>query len=131
VYRFGLLAFALAIVLAAFIWWYDSPLNVVQSWLVAINLVTFLAYGYDKVIAGSERTRVPENVLLLLTFAGGTGGALVGMPLFHHKTAKGRFRLKFWLIVAAQIVLLVIYYALIKQKLFAVCCGGLVHGWSQ
>lgn len=112
--RFGLLAFALAIVLAAFLWWYDCPLDVVQSWLVAINLVTFLAYGYDKVIAGSERTRVPEKVLLLLTFAGGTIGALVGMPLFHHKTAKGRFRLKFWLVVAAQIALLVVYYALIK-----------------
>ena len=91
------------------------PLNVLQSWLIAITLVTFLAYGYDKVIAGSKWTRVPEKVLLALTFAGGTIGALVGMQLFHHKTAKTGFRLKFWLISIAQIVLVVAYYVWIRR----------------
>ena len=114
VYRFGLLAFGLAIASAVVIWWYGWPLDVVQSWLIAVNLITFLTYGYDKAIAGSKRTRVPEQVLLGLTFASGTVGALVGMSLFHHKTAKGRFRLKIWLVVVAQIVLLVVYYTLIK-----------------
>jgi uncharacterized membrane protein YsdA (DUF1294 family) len=116
VYRHGLVTFGLAIASAAGIWWYGYPLDVVQSWLIAITLVTLLTYGYDKAIAGSKRTRVPEKVLLALAFTGGTIGALVGMPLFHHKTAKGRFRSKFWLVVVAQIVLLVVYYALVKPQ---------------
>jgi uncharacterized membrane protein YsdA (DUF1294 family) len=117
VHRHGVVAFGVVIVLAAVIWWYGYPLDIVQSWLIAITLVTLLTYGYDKVIAGSKRTRVPEKVLLALTFAGGTLGALVGMPLFHHKTAKGRFRFKFWLVVVVQVLLLVVYYGLIKPRL--------------
>ena len=44
-------------------------------------------------------------------------GALAGMWLFHHKTAKASFRLKFWLVVAAQVVVLVVYFAWIKPQL--------------
>lgn len=113
VYCFGLATFALTIALAAIIWWYCF--DVLLSWLIAITLVTFLAYGYDKAIAGSKWTRVPEKVLLALTFAGGTIGALVGMQLFHHKTAKAGFRLKFWLVAIAPIVLIVAYYVLIRR----------------
>ena len=61
-------------------------------------------------VAGTGRTRVPESILLALTFAGGTVSALLGRWLFHHKTVKGSFRLKFWLVVALQIALLAAYY---------------------
>ena len=47
---------------------------------------------------------VPETVLHTTTFAGGTPGAFIGQNLFHHKTAKGSFRRKFWLIVAVQLI---------------------------
>jgi len=114
VYRFGLLTFVLAIVSTAVIWRFGYPLDVLQSWLIAINLITLLTYLYDKIIAGSNWTRVPEKVLLALTFAGGTGGALVGRWLFCHKTAKLSFRLKFWLVVAAQIIIVILYHAVIK-----------------
>ena len=83
-----------------------------QSWLIGITLATFLTYGYDKVIAGSERTRVPEKVLLALAISGGTVGALAGMQLFRHKTAKESFRLKFLLVIVVQIALIAAYYVL-------------------
>ena len=105
---FGLLTFLLAVILTAVL--AVLGLDVVISWVVAITLVTFLAYGYDKLVAGTGRTRVPESILLALTFAGGTVGALLGRWLFHHKTVKGSFRLKFWLVVALQIALLAAYY---------------------
>jgi uncharacterized membrane protein YsdA (DUF1294 family) len=114
VYRFGAVAFGLAIVLAAILWWIGRPLDVLLSWLIAITLVTFLAYGYDKAIAGSRMTRVPEKVLLALTLAGGTLGAYVAMALFRHKTVKSSFRLQFWLVALVQLALVVVYYGVIK-----------------
>jgi len=115
VFRYALITFGLSLVGAVLI--ALNGVDPVLAWLLVISLVTFLTYGYDKLIAGSGRTRVPERVLLALAFAGGTLGALVGMWLFRHKTAKASFRLKFWLVVAAQIAVLVVYFAFIRPQL--------------
>lgn len=115
VFRYALITFGLSLggaVLIAL-----NGVDPVLAWLLAISLVTFLTYGYDKLIAGSGRTRVPERVLLALAFAGGTLGALAGMWLFRHKTAKASFRLKFWLVVAAQIAVLLVYFAFIRPQI--------------
>ena len=69
-------------------------------------------------IPQKDRGRVPERVLLALSFAGGTAGALVGMKVFHHKTAKSSFRMKFWGVTAAQVVLLTVYLIWIRPFLF-------------
>ena len=106
----------MAIMLAAAIGWYFS-LDVVLSWLIAITLVAFLTYGYDKAIAGSDRTRVPEKVLLALTFMGGTIGAFVGRALFRHKTVKVSFRVQLWLVVAFQVFLVFVYIVWVEPKL--------------
>jgi len=117
VYRFGLITFGLAALLAGLMWWFGLLSDLLLCWLISITLATFLTYGYDKAIAGSRRTRVPERVLLALTFAGGTLGALLGMGLFRHKTIKGSFRTKFWLVVAAQAILVVLYFAVLRPAL--------------
>jgi uncharacterized membrane protein YsdA (DUF1294 family) len=89
-------------------------LDWVQSWLLAITGITFLAYGYDKLIAGTGATRVPERVLLILAFAGGIVGAIVGMRLFHHKISKERFLEQFWLVVAVQVVAVAGWYLFLR-----------------
>lgn len=89
-------------------------LDWVQSWLLAVTGTTFLTYGYDKLIAGTGVTRVPERALLTLAFAGGTVGALLGMRLFHHKTSKESFLERFWLVVAVQIVVVAGWYAFLR-----------------
>jgi len=81
-----------------------------QSWLAAITIITFLTYGYDKLVGGTGATRLPERVLLTLAFAGGTVGALLGMRLFRHKTSKESFLERFWLVVAVQIVVVAGWY---------------------
>lgn len=100
------LGISLALAAACLIWLQLDPL---LAWVLAVNLVTFVTYGYDKSIAGSGRMRVPEKVLLLLALLGGSPAALLGMRLFHHKTAKSSFQQKFWLVLLVQAVLVIIY----------------------
>lgn len=74
--------------------------------LAGINLATLILYGYDKAVAGGTRLRVPEAVLHLLAFAGGSPTAFVSQRLFRHKTIKGSFQIAFWLIVFLQAALI-------------------------
>jgi len=112
--RFGCVTLGAAIALASMLLKLLSPLELVGAWLLAINLVAFLTYGYDKAIAGSGHTRVPERVLLILALVGGTIGALAGMRVFRHKTAKKGFRMRMGLVIGAQIVLVGAYYLWIR-----------------
>ena len=104
---YTILTFGISLALAAagVLWLRLDP---ILSWLLAVNLVAFLTYGYDKSIAGSGKMRVPERVLLLLALAGGSPAALLGMRLFHHKTAKSSFQQKFWLVLLIQAILVII-----------------------
>jgi uncharacterized membrane protein YsdA (DUF1294 family) len=80
-------------------------------WLLAflsgVNAATFGLYGYDKVAARARYLRAPESVLHAFAFAGGTPLAFVSQRLFRHKTAKGSFRLAFWLIALLQLAIVV------------------------
>ncbi|MBI5852673.1 MAG: DUF1294 domain-containing protein [Planctomycetes bacterium] len=67
---------------------------VVLTIVAAINVVTFLAFGWDKHCARCGRRRVPERWLIGLTFATGLFGAWLAMPAFRHKTQKTSFRLR-------------------------------------
>lgn len=92
-------------------------LDAVLSWLISVNLATFAAYVYDKLIAGSGMTRVPERVLLFQVAIGGALGAWIGMQRWHHKTGpkKAGFRFRLWLIVAVQVALLALYLFVLRR----------------
>lgn len=78
--------------------------------LTSINLVTCLAYGYDKAAARARKWRVKEKSLHAMSFAGGTFGAYLGQKLFRHKTRKHSFRLVFWLTGWMQVVLAYVFW---------------------
>ena len=75
-----------------------SPWGLLAGWLILINIVTFVVFGLDKLLAKHPRfrQRVPEKNLLLLAVVGGSVGALLGMLVFRHKTlhrvSRGGFR---------------------------------------
>ncbi|MDB5298148.1 MAG: Cold-shock DNA-binding domain protein [Phycisphaerales bacterium] len=81
------------------------------AYLVAVNLVTAGLYGWDKRRSRSAGPRVPENTLHAAALAGGTPAAWVSQRLFHHKTAKRPFQLRFWIIAVVQAVAVVAWYA--------------------
>ena len=61
-------------------------------YLLGMNLLSFLLYGWDKHLAMRKKRRIPERSLLFLALIGGGPGALLAMLLFRHKTQKQMFR---------------------------------------
>lgn len=60
-------------------------------YLLIINLVAFVCYGVDKLMAKRNALRVSELALLLLALAGGSVGAWIGMQVWRHKTKHAMF----------------------------------------
>jgi uncharacterized membrane protein YsdA (DUF1294 family) len=102
-----ILFLGLAVMLTTlFLFFIDLFTTRIIAYLLAVNLSTFLLYGYDKFIASHSGIRVPENILHLLSLLGGSPAALVSQHIFHHKTAKKSFQWIFWAIVFVQGTLL-------------------------
>jgi len=114
---YALVFFGLAAVATLLIWLAWRAMHPLVIWLACSTAVTFGAFGYDKAIAGSKRTRVPEIVLLALTFCGGTIGALAGRAVFRHKTRKVSFQRRFWAVIGIQILLLVAVGTILRPDL--------------
>ena len=57
-------------------------------YLYSINIIAFVVYGMDKLLAKLRSWRVPEVGLLFLAAIGGSVGTYVAMQLFRHKSIK-------------------------------------------
>lgn len=89
-------------------------MTVLLLYFLIINIFTFLITGYDKFQARRHNKRIPESVLFILAFVGGTIGLLTGMFFFRHKTSKSSFIIKFGVIFLIQIV---VFIFLLKDKI--------------
>ncbi|NMB48518.1 DUF1294 domain-containing protein [Candidatus Kuenenbacteria bacterium] len=78
-------------------------------YLLAINLLTFLIFVWDKQRAIYNQRRVPEKILWLMALAGGSIGAIVAMELAKHKRRKASFILVLALIMLIQVALIYFY----------------------
>ncbi len=83
------------------------PLKYVVIYLLAINIIGFLAMLIDKQKAKHGSWRIPEKTLFLLTFLGGGVGTISGMYLFRHKTKKLKFTIGFPVILFTEIALII------------------------
>ena len=53
--------------------------------LASINVIAFIAFGWDKRLAETHQRRIPERTLLALALFGGALGALIGWPLVRER----------------------------------------------
>lgn len=83
-------------------------MNLFEIYFVAINILTFLAYGEDKRRAVHDNWRISEAALIGLALLGGSVGAMAGMRIFHHKTKKPKFCYGVPLIFVAELFLFVV-----------------------
>lgn len=93
--------FAVALMLmyaAGFAW--AVAVHVVPAWgvwgLVALNALTFAAYGLDKRAATRGKWRTRERTLHLWSLAGGWPAAWWAQQLLRHKSAKVSFLRIYW-----------------------------------
>jgi len=102
----------LAVILIAIlssIFFYLIEGNFLYAYIISINLITLLFYGYDKYQAGNNGFRIPETALHLLALTGGSPAAFLGQILFRHKTRKLKFLLVFIMIVIIQIIVIFVW----------------------
>ena len=102
---FGLISIIITVAITSYLYLYEN-LQALISYLIAINTTTFLLYGYDKLIAGGDKLRIPEWNLHALAILGGSPAGLMAQKFFRHKTVKGSFQLVYWGIVIVQIGLI-------------------------
>lgn len=77
-------------------------------YIIAINVITHVAFGIDKINAIERRGRIRILTLLGLSFIGGSVGGLIAMYAFRHKTKKDYFTVGLPLIMVMQVV--VVFY---------------------
>jgi uncharacterized membrane protein YsdA (DUF1294 family)/cold shock CspA family protein len=84
----------------------------IEPWLYVayggMSVITFVAYAIDKRAAVRNGWRTPETTLLVLGLLCGWPGALIAQVSLRHKTQKLSFRRRFWVTVAANVVLFVL-----------------------
>lgn len=67
--------------------------------------------GLDKKKAKKHSFRIPEKVLLTLSFLGGSLGTLIAMHCFHHKTQKTIFKVGVPLLLIINIFMIISVYS--------------------
>jgi uncharacterized membrane protein YsdA (DUF1294 family) len=112
-------------VAAVLLGWRFPGMGPLLAWLVPSNVVTFLVFCLDKMLAGTDRMRVPEAVLNALALTGGVAGALLGMAVARHKTSKRSFRVKLGVLLLLEAIVLALW-------LFGGLSGiGLTSPWAD
>lgn len=88
---------------------------------LAVSLITFLVYAFDKTAARDGAWRTKESTLHLLSILGGWPGALIAQQRLRHKSKKERFRIAYWMTVMMNLVLF--------AWLFTPTGAGTVQSW--
>jgi uncharacterized membrane protein YsdA (DUF1294 family)/cold shock CspA family protein len=83
-------------------WW-------VLAWYLVFSVVTFFAYGWDKVSASGGHRRTPEKTLNGLALLGGWPGGWIAQYAWRHKSRKTSFQVEFWLATLVNVGVLVFF----------------------
>lgn len=80
--------------------------------LLGMNAVTALLFAADKYKAVKKRRRIPEYILLMMSFFGGSIGGLCAMHAVRHKTSSIQFSLGIPMMILTQTAVLILWAVL-------------------
>jgi len=70
---------------------------------LAVSLITYLVYAFDKTAAKDGAWRTKESTLHGLSLVGGWPGAVIAQQTLRHKSSKQSFRFIFWITVILNV----------------------------
>ena len=73
-------------------------------YLLSINAVSFVLFGFDKFLAIKNKRRIPEKELFTVSTIGGAVGGMFAILVFKHKISKALFMWRFMFIFILNIV---------------------------
>ena len=73
-------------------------------YLLSINAVSFVLFGYDKFLAIKNKRRIPEKELFTVSTIGGAFGGMFAILVFNHKISKAIFMWRFMFIFIINII---------------------------
>lgn len=83
-------------------------------YLIAINVISFLAFYIDKQKAVSNGFRIAESILIMLSAIGGFIGSVIAIYTIRHKNRKVQFLFKLYLVLALELLIVIYKLDLIK-----------------
>ena len=88
-------------------------MDIIMGYLLIVNVLAFIIYGFDKYQARKAGRRIPEATLLIWAGIGGSIGAWMGMKLWHHKTLHKKFKYGIPIIIIMQVSLVVYLHSIL------------------
>lgn len=79
-------------------------------YVLIVNLLALILFGYDKRCAIKKKWRISENTLIASAAIGGSLGAYIGMISFRHKTQHRLFQVCVPLLLIIQTIILLIIF---------------------
>ena len=81
-------------------------MNIINNYLIIINIISFSLMSADKILAIYRKKRISELSLLITSFIGGSIGIITAMIIFRHKIRK----IKFLIIISLNLLLTLYIY---------------------
>ncbi|MDY4844923.1 MAG: DUF1294 domain-containing protein, partial [Parabacteroides sp.] len=78
-------------------------MDIIMGYLLIVNVLAFIIYGFDKYQARKAGRRIPEATLLIWAGIGGSIGAWMGMKIWHHKTLHKKFKYGIPILITMQV----------------------------
>ena len=85
-------------------------MDIIMDYLLIVNVLAFIIYGFDKYQARKAGRRIPEATLLIWAGIGGSIGAWMGMKIWHHKTLHKKFKYGIPILITMQVAFVVYMY---------------------
>ena len=85
-------------------------MDIIMGYLLIVNVLAFIIYGFDKYQARKAGRRIPEATLLIWARIGGSIGAWMGMKIWHHKTLHKKFKYGIPILITMQVAFVVYMY---------------------
>ena len=73
-------------------------------YLLSINVISFVLFGFDKFLAIKNKRRIPEKELFTVSTIGGAVGGMFAILVFKHKISKAAFMWRFMFIFIINII---------------------------